>query len=165
MQLKWRLSHVRGYIELGMLDEAATELRQVPPEAAACDEVLAVQVSYYQETQDWMNMRQASAVLNERLPQDPSWWISLAYATRRAESLEHADQILRKAEVVHPKDATIQFNLGCYACQQGDLEEAKRRVRKAIRLDPRFLSGAKEDSDLRPLRAAEPTWLETIADG
>ena len=28
MQLKWRLSHAQGYLQLGMVDEAAAELMQ-----------------------------------------------------------------------------------------------------------------------------------------
>jgi len=55
------------------------------------------------------------------------------------------------AEVKHPQDANIQFNLGCYACQLGDLKEAKSRVAAAISLDPRFRLAALDDEDLKPL--------------
>ena len=44
-----------------------------------------------------------------------------------------------------------QFNLGCYACQLGDIEQAKTRVGKAIELDAKFKLLALDDADLEPL--------------
>lgn len=59
--------------------------------------------------------------------------------------------ILLDAEKLHPKHAMIQFNLGCYACQLGNLEEAKSRVAVAISLDGQFRGKALDDPDLEPL--------------
>jgi hypothetical protein len=44
-------------------------------------------------------------------PQTAGWWISLAYALRRAESVEKAEAILLRAQAIHPKVAMIEFNL------------------------------------------------------
>lgn len=77
-----------------------------------------------------------------------------AYATRRAESLTAAEKILLEAERLHPAEPTIQFNLGCYACQRGALAEARRRVARAIALDKKFIGAAASDPDLEPLRSA-----------
>ena len=85
-----------------------------------------------------------------------SIFVSLAYATRRSESLREAEAILRQAEQRHPEDATIQFNLGCYACQRGDLSTARERVVRAISLDQAFRSAASTDPDLAPLRECGP---------
>jgi Tfp pilus assembly protein PilF len=63
--------------------------------------------------------------------------------------------ILLEAERTHPKEAAIQFNLGCYACQRGDLAEARRRVERALAFDPSFREAAASDPDLAPLRAAD----------
>ena len=57
------------------------------------------------------------------------------------------------AEQRHPEEATIQFNLGCYACQRGDLKVARERVTRAIALDAAFQQAASTDPDLAPLRA------------
>jgi len=50
-----------------------------------------------------------------------------------------------------PGDAMTHFNLGCYACQLGDIEQAKTRVGKAIELDAKFKLLALDDADLEPL--------------
>ena len=70
-------------------------------------------------------------------------------------SLAAAETILLDAERLHPAEPTIQFNLGCYACQRGALAEARRRVDRAIALDKKFATAAATDPDLAPLRAAE----------
>ena len=48
-------------------------------------------------------------------PGTPGWWISLAYALRRTESVEKEEVILLRARAIHPKVAMIAFNLACYA--------------------------------------------------
>ena len=78
----------------------------------------------------------------------------VAYATRRVDSLASAEAILRDAEIRHPEEPAIQFNLGCYACQRGDLAEARRRVDRAVALDASFRQQATTDDDLAPLRAS-----------
>ena len=56
---------------------------------------------------------------------------------------------MRAAEV-HPEDATIAFNLACYASVAGRTEEAKERLRHAIELDKEARKLALEDEDLKP---------------
>ena len=153
MQLKWLLSHAQGYLELGMIEEAAVELARVP-ETAACEfNVRVLRSLVFQEKKQWIPLVPLAAGLAREKPDDASWWIMWAYATRRAISLEEAEKILLEAETHHPGDATIKFNLGCYACQRGDLAGARRRVDRAIALDKHFAASVATDPDLAPLRA------------
>ena len=156
MQPKWRLSHAQGYLGLGMVAEAAAELDRIP--APDCDEtpVLALRLAVLQERCEWAALRLVAAEFVRRDPAEPSGWVTWAYATRRAESLAAAEQILLEAERLHPREATIQFNLGCYACQRGALAEAQRRVDRAIALDKKFAAAAATDPDPAPLRAMRP---------
>jgi hypothetical protein len=48
-------------------------------------------------------------------PEEAGWWINLAYATRRCESIEKAETILLRARELHHNNALIEFNLACYA--------------------------------------------------
>lgn len=154
MKARWRLSHARGYLELGLFDEAASELASLPPEEQERPAALALRAAVLQEQQRWPELAAIAGELVRQQPDEAGWWIALAYATRRCESLREAEAILRQAEQRHPDDATIQFNLGCYACQRGDLTTARERVVRAIALDAAFRSAASSDPDLEPLRAA-----------
>jgi tetratricopeptide (TPR) repeat protein len=149
----WRLSHARGYLILGLIDEAADELAQLPDEWLDKDDTLALRAAILQEQKDWLQLQALASDLARRMPGTAEWWIMWAYATRRAESLPAAQSILREAELQHPTEATIQFNLACYACQLGDLEAARQRLAHAISLDKSFASSALSDPDLAPLRA------------
>lgn len=150
---KRRLSHARGYLELGMLDSAEAELDRIPPPMDEEIEVLGVRLAIFQERQNWPALRDLARLVVARSPGEAAGWITWAYAVRRAESLADAEKILLAAESQHPEEPTIQFNLGCYACQRGDLIGARRRVDRAIALEPRFAEAAKTDPDLAPLRA------------
>jgi Tfp pilus assembly protein PilF len=155
MDLKWRLSQARGYLGLGMVEEAAKELARVPAEEAEQTEVLALRAHVLQEQSDWSPLEEVARELVRRQSAESGWWITWAYATRRSRSLAAAEAILLDAERAHPREATIQFNLGCYACQRGDLTGARHRIDRAVALDPSFREAAASDPDLAPLRAVE----------
>lgn len=155
MQLKWRLSHIRGYLELGMVEAAAAEFLKIDVGLHDDNEVLKVSLCLFHEQENWEATRRVAAQLCRREPNVAAWWITFAYATRRAENLEAAEAILLVAVKLHPKEATIQFNLGCYACQRGDLTAATSYVKRAIALDEQFLATAKTDPDLAALQDSD----------
>jgi Flp pilus assembly protein TadD len=128
MQSRRRLSHAQGYLGLGMLAEAAAELDQIPAPESESLEVLTVRLAVLQEQQNWPALAITARAFVGRVPTEAAGWVTWAYAVRRADSLAAAESILLEAERLHPKEATIQFNLGCYACLRGDLGAARRRI-------------------------------------
>lgn len=152
MLLKWRLSHIRGYLELGLVAEAAAELRGIPAGERRQPEVLPARMAVLQAQEKWGALRQAARTFVRRTPDDPGGWITWAYATRRSVSIEAAEEILRTAVVRHPKEPTIHFNLGCYASVRGDQDAARIHVDQAISLDASFRKLAAADPDLAGLR-------------
>jgi tetratricopeptide (TPR) repeat protein len=75
----------------------------------------------------------------------------LAYATRRADSLEAARAILLAAAEAHPSHAIIRYNLACYECQLGNISAAKEHLSEAFSLKPSCRETALTDPDLQPL--------------
>jgi Tfp pilus assembly protein PilF len=157
MHVKRHLSYAQGYLELGMFAEAAAELDRIPADQPESIAILAIRAAVLQEQQAWPALASVAARLVQLAPSEAAGWVTWAYATRRADSLAAAESILRDAERQHPQEATIQFNLGCYACQRGDLAEAQRRVDAAIALDRSFAKAAGTDPDLAALRASGTT--------
>ena len=100
-----------GYAELGMFQEANEKLENIDPFNRAAPEVLAVRIAVYQGLKKWELMREVSKRLAEFQPNDIQSTISLAYATRRADSIQAAKQILLNAESRFPKEAIIKYNL------------------------------------------------------
>jgi len=155
MHPHWRLSHARGYLALGQTDAAAAELAALPPDHRDGDEAIALRAAVLQAQERWTELTTVTADLVQRQPGEVGWWVMHAYATRRAGSLNEAEAILRDAELRHPHDAIIHFNLGCYACLRGDVDQARTRVAQAILIDKSFARHANDDPDLAALRAAE----------
>ena len=154
---KRRLSHAKGYLELGMLAEAAAELAQIPkPESSELD-FLSVRLALLQEQQNWPAVRDCARDYAARAPEEAAAWVTWAYAARRADSISAAQKILIEAIPHHPANGTIQFNLACYASQLGDLADARHHLDLAIALDKDFAEAATTDPDLAPLRAKEAT--------
>ncbi len=84
--------------------------------------------------------------------------VSLSYATRRADSIQSAQAILKRAEGLHPKEPTIQFNLAGYEAQMSNLAEAKANQASPTRIEPKFRLLALDEPDL------EPIWASLAAD-
>ena len=134
-----------------MLDDAALALEEIEPEDKTRTEVLGARVALYITAKKWDMAAAVASHLVKVEPENAGWWISLAYAVRRTESIEKAEAILLRAQAIHPKVAMIAFNLACYASVTGRMEEAKERLRHAIELDKDIRRLALDDEDLKPL--------------
>ena len=87
-----------GYVELGMFQDANDQLEKIDPFNRAAPEVLAVRLAIYRGLKKWELMQQIAKRLKEFQPDNVQWTISLAYATRRAYSIDVAMEILIDAE-------------------------------------------------------------------
>jgi Tfp pilus assembly protein PilF len=140
-----------GYLELGMLAESAGELENLPPEDRTSSAVLGVRMEIYRSAKNWTLMEVVARELWKRHQDDPVYLNNLAWATRRSASIEAAQIILLEALEKFPNDAMTNYNLGCYSCQLGDMEVAKKFVGDAIKLDSKYKLMALDDADLEPL--------------
>jgi Flp pilus assembly protein TadD len=140
-----------GYLELGMLDDAAKVLDEIALEDKNRTEVLGARIVLYIAAKKWDMAAAIASHLVRVDPNNEAWWINLAYSVRRIEGVEKAEDILLRAQAIHPKVAMIAFNLACYASVTGRIEQAKARLRHAIDLDKEIRRLALGDEDLRPL--------------
>ena len=153
MSSNWQM-HVlasSGYLELGMFDDAALALEEIAPPDKIRIEVLGARLDLCMATRKWRMAAAVAGHLVKIMPENASWWISMAYAVRRSETLEKAEAILLQARELHPRNVIIMLNLASYASVTGRTEEAKVRLRHAIDLDRRIRRLALGVEDLRPL--------------
>jgi Flp pilus assembly protein TadD len=140
-----------GYLELGMFDEATRALEEIAPEHESRVEVLGARLGVYMASRKW---RMAAAVADQLvkvMPENPSFWIQMAYAVRRCETIDRAEAILLRAQEIHPRNVVILLNLASYASITGRIEEAKARLQHAIDLNRGARRLALHVEDLRPL--------------
>jgi Tfp pilus assembly protein PilF len=148
------LTAAEGFAELGMYLDANAELEEIDAEVRHVAEVLAVRLEIYRGLEKWELMRTVAGRLAANDPDNAQWSISLAYATRRAQSIEAAKSILIEAVERLPKEPILHYNLACYECQLGDIEVAKARLEHACKLSDKCRLMALDEADLEPLWAA-----------
>src|SRR5690242_2587376 len=91
------LEAASGYIELGLHLDANAELEKITPELRVLPQVLAFRLQIYQALEKWELMQVVAKTLAMTQPGNTQWWISWAYATRRADCLASARLILENA--------------------------------------------------------------------
>ena len=143
-----QLRAAQGFLELGDSDSAWEELESIPAEDRSDPVVQRMRVEIYRHKESWMEMAEIARHLTEIEPGQPDHWISRAWAERRHFGLKTAEQTLLQALEGFPDEALIHYNLACYACRQGRLDEAKEQLAKAVAMDPQYRALSIEDEDL-----------------
>jgi mannose-6-phosphate isomerase-like protein (cupin superfamily) len=68
------------------------------------------------------------------------------------EDPERAIAELEAALARQPDQPALNYHLACILSRSGRLDEARRRLERALELDPKLREQAEEDEDLQPLR-------------
>ena len=144
----------QGWLLLNNYAAAARALRLIPVAFRRRPEVTQFRAQLHLSAGQWHRAEPLLRQLRKQHPDDPQFSVSLAFAVRRAKSIEAAEQILFEARQRFPEVAVIWFNLACYAVQQGRLAEARDWLREAASRESGFHELAKADSDLIPFWAA-----------
>lgn len=148
---KRHLSYCQGYLDLGMVDDAHDELESIEFEDRLEKEVLSARIQVYIKAKYWDLVANIGKTLATQHPDESEWWLYWAYGARRTNSLDQAKGILLEALKSFPDNATILYNLGCYACVDESYDIASALVKRAIELDKDFQALAIADKDLANL--------------
>ena len=148
-----RLEYASGYLDLGMIKDAADELDMIEGKDAQSADVMRLRVALYHQSKQWDQLTHVAEVLATLVPNEEQGWISWAYALRELERVDQAQSVLLRAEPLHGEtSAVLHYNLACYACLLGDKEEALKRLSLACELEDDFLSSALDDPDLESMQ-------------
>lgn len=145
------LTAASGFLELGLPLDANEELEQIEPEMRSLSEVFVVRLGIYRALEKWELVETLARRLCELRPDEPQWFIALAYALRHLAGFQEALAVLAHAANRFPDEPMLLYNLACYACQLGHLHSAKARLGEAIKLAPSCRDMARKDEDLKPL--------------
>jgi Flp pilus assembly protein TadD len=149
------LSAAIGWLGLGNWREASQEIEKISPENRMKPAVLLTEYDVAATAKDWAHAADVADMMVEIIPDSAGVWLSLAYAVRRKAGggIEQARTILKKSDQLFPREPMVAFNLSCYECQLGNLEEARDWLDKAMaRGDAKQIRAlALKDRDLEPL--------------
>lgn len=147
------LDAAQGWVGLGNPVEAEAELAQVSKPMQGQPEVLKIRWEICASARRWETALEIASRLIASNPEDPLGWIHRSYALHELKrTAEARDNLLRVVDAF-PECATMRYNLACYECRLGRLEQAKVWLEKAFGLGDarRMRSMALEDRDLESL--------------
>lgn len=150
-EVQWGLQRTDGFLDLKMWARASQELSKIPTKHRDNTPYQELALRLAMEERQWQEAAGVARLLQQRVPEEPAFWVQLAYTTRRAQDLPAAESILQEALERFPSVAIIPYNLACYACQSGNLERAAGYLDQAFSLDDAFRELARADEDLKPL--------------
>ena len=127
------LSAASGFLALGMLDDAANELEEIPPVLKRSPEVVAIRVEIYRAASKWEEMAMLSRQLVKMRPDDSAAWLALAFAVRRAESPDAELAVLREEDKALPSCAAVNWDSPAAKLRVGSTVMTLRLRADAIR--------------------------------
>ena len=142
-----------GWLELGDWLEANEELENITPEMRGHPKVLCLRYDIYAKAERWEMASELARNLSIAMPDDALGWIHWAYSLHELKRTKEAYDVANSVAAKFPDNSTLCYNLACYACQLGNLQEAMEWLKRAIALEGKneIRLMALDDADLEPL--------------
>ena len=149
------LTAAEGWLELGNHLEANDELEKIEASLRTHPDVLELRWQIFATAKKWEECVLIGNALVDTAPARPDSWIHRSYALHELSRPQEASDLLFPAADLFPGHSTIMYNLACYACVLGNMEEAWDWLEDAFELgDAKQMKlRALEDPDLEKLWA------------
>ena len=143
----------QGWLEDYDWASASAELESIQPTLKAHPDGLRMRVEFYSAAKRWDYVIEAASTLAKQFPDDSFWHLRLAYALHELKRTQEAWNALLPAADRFPDQWVFPYNLACYACQMGRLDDAREWLERAFALgDAKALKlEALDDPDLAAL--------------
>lgn len=147
------LRAAQGWLELGDWQSANDELEQLQPLTRALPSVLALRGEIYSAAKRWDNVIEIAGTLARELPDQSLGHLQLACALHELKRTKEALGTLLPIADKFPGEWVIPYKLACYACQLGELSDARQWIAHAFKVGDaqRLKLRALDDADLAPL--------------
>ena len=148
-----RILTAQGYMELGLFDDARSELVALPKEAWERTDVIETWVLLQMGEGHWEAALEMCRRLCEMAPKEPGCYIHAAYCLHEMGRTQEALEFLRSGPSSLRTKSVYFYNLGCYCAKLGRMDEAKVLLEKSFEIDKSLRKLAKKDPDLADLRS------------
>lgn len=146
------LEAAKGWYYFGDLDEANRELDRITPAFQSHADVLEVRFALFAKAKKWTICMEISAALLDLAPDRPTAWINSAFTLHELAQTQDAWNALYVVRDRFPDVPTIPYNLACYACRLGRLDDSQEWLKRAFAIGGTdYKTLALQDPDLQPL--------------
>lgn len=144
----------QGWLELGNIREAETELVKIASNLQNHPDVLEIRWQIQAHRKQWEACCDLARAIIQADPDDPIGWIHRSYALHELQRTTEARDNSLAVVDRFPKDVILRYNLACYECQLNQPAAAMTWLRQALALaeDAENVKRmALGDPDLQPL--------------
>jgi tetratricopeptide (TPR) repeat protein len=144
------LRAAQGWLELGNHLESNAELENITAANRSHPDVLEIRWAIYAKAEKWEMCLEIGNALVQMAPKRPLGWKHRSVSLHRLKRTREAHDLLLPATAIFPKDWPIHYDMACYACKLGNLNDARTWLEKAFSLgDPKEVKLiALDDPDL-----------------
>jgi tetratricopeptide (TPR) repeat protein len=148
------LNAAAGWLELGDLVEAGRELSRLSETGGNHPEALTLSWHLLADDGNWTDALEIARQHLRAAPKSPEAWIHQSFALHELQRTNEALAELQRVAGQFPEVGTIPYNLACYSCRLGRLDDARQWLRRAIKVQGKkeTLAAAVDDPDLAALR-------------
>ena len=143
----------QGYLELGMVEEALTELTSVSDELRDDPDIIELRLHILMQGRRWAEALTTAEELLRKKPNAVPGYIHGAFALHELGRTAEARDLLLKGPGDLRKDPTFHYNIGCYEAVLGNRESALESLNQSFALDETYRDFAKRDPDLEAIKA------------
>jgi len=144
----------QGYLELGMVEEALSELASVPAGENTDADLTELRLHILMHGKRWDEALVAAEELLRISPQAVPGYIHGAFALHELGRTAQARDLLLKGPPLLRQNPTFHYNIGCYEAVLGNRESALQSLRESFALDETYRDFAQRDPDLEGIRDA-----------
>jgi predicted Zn-dependent protease len=150
------LSAAVGWLELGALDEATRELAGLSAVNLFHPKVLDFRWHLLMEQQAFEGALEVARLHVRTDPKSAEAWIHQSFTLHELKRTDEAFTELHRVAEDFADIGTIPYNLACYTCRLGRIDEARDWLKRACKLQGKkeTLAMAADDPDLAAMRDA-----------
>lgn len=149
--LRWGLSFVRGYLELGMLAAAEHELSKLGVRYRCYADVIELRVRVMLARGRWEKAAWLARSAAKVYPGVAEFYLMAAHAYEALNRPEEAKAVWVSAPSLFHVSGAFHFNLAKFEAQLGNHTSARKHMALAIELDPAMEARAANEPGLREI--------------
>lgn len=141
-----------GWLELGLPEEALSELTALPARDRMRRHALELRLLAEMEALHWNAAADTGRLLCLKEPKEARFFIHAAFCLHETgDTLAARDWLLRGPATLI-EDPLFHYNIACYLAVLGDRKRAESHLERAFEMDASLKDSAQEDTDLEALR-------------
>lgn len=144
----WGLSFARGYLELGMIHQAARELEKIAPTHREHPEVMSLRSHVLLARHQWPKVVEHARRAVALFPEEPEYYVHAATACDMLGLYEEGQRVWQNAPENVRSSGFFHLHVARFEARLGNVACARDHLAQAIHLDPTLRSIARRDPNL-----------------